>query len=84
MVTNPPYGERIGEKDDLVALYPKLGDWMKQHFAGWRCYYFTGDPDLPKGIRLKASKRTPLFNGAIECRLFEYKIIAGSNRPEKS
>lgn len=84
MVTNPPYGERIGEKDDLVALYPKLGDWMKQHFAGWRCYYFTGDPDLPKGIRLKASKRTPLFNGAIECRLFEYKIIARSNRPEKS
>jgi putative N6-adenine-specific DNA methylase len=83
MVTNPPYGERIGESGDLAALYPKLGDWMKQHFAGWRCYYFTGDPELPKGIRLKASKRTPLFNGAIECRLFEYKIIAGSNRREK-
>lgn len=83
LVTNPPYGERIGEADDLTALYPKLGDWMKQHFAGWRCYYFTGDPELPKGIRLKASKRTPLFNGAIECRLFEYKIIAGSNRREK-
>ena len=83
LVTNPPYGERIGEKDDLTALYPKLGDWMKQHFAGWRCYYFTGDPELPKGIRLKASRRTPLFNGAIECRLFEYKIIAGSNRREK-
>lgn len=84
LVTNPPYGERIGEKDDLAALYPKLGDWMKQHFAGWRCYYFTGDPDLPKGIRLKASRRTPLFNGAIECRLFEYRIIAGSNRREKT
>jgi putative N6-adenine-specific DNA methylase len=83
LVTNPPYGERIGEKDDLTALYPKLGDWMKQYFAGWRCYYFTGDPELPKGIRLKASRRTPLFNGAIECRLFEYKIIAGSNRREK-
>ncbi|MFM9967558.1 MAG: class I SAM-dependent RNA methyltransferase [Burkholderiales bacterium] len=83
LVTNPPYGERIGEKEDLVALYPKLGDWMKQHFADWRCYYFTGDPDLPKGIRLKASKRTPLFNGAIECRLFEYIIIEGSNRREK-
>lgn len=84
LVTNPPYGERIGEKDDLAALYPKLGDWMKQHFAGWRCYYFTGDPELPKGIRLKASRRTPLFNGAIECRLFEYRIIAGSNRREKT
>ncbi len=83
MVMNPPYGERIGEKAELAALYPQLGDWMKRHFAGWRCYYFTGDPELPKGIRLKASKRTPLFNGAIECRLFEYKIIAGSNRREK-
>lgn len=83
LVTNPPYGERIGEKEDLLALYPKLGDWMKQYFAGWRCYFFTGDPELPKGIRLKASRRTPLFNGAIECRLFEYRIIAGSNRREK-
>ncbi|OGA03046.1 MAG: DNA methylase [Betaproteobacteria bacterium RIFCSPLOWO2_02_FULL_62_17] len=84
MVMNPPYGERLGEKEELAALYPQLGDWMKRYFAGWRCYYFTGDPELPKGIRLKASKRTPLFNGAIECRLFEYKIIAGSNRREKS
>ena len=83
MVMNPPYGERIGERDELAALYPQLGDWMKRYFAGWRCYYFTGDPELPKGIRLKAGKRTPLFNGAIECRLFEYRIIAGSNRREK-
>ena len=38
---------------------------------------------LPKGVRLKASKRTPLFNGAIECRLFEYQMIAGSARKPK-
>jgi len=53
---------------------------LKQKFAGWRAYFFTGDPQLAKGVRLSASKRTPLFNGKIECRLFEYKIIAGSNR----
>ena len=80
LVTNPPYGERLGEVDDLAALYPKLGDLLKQKFAGWRAYFFTGDPQLAKGVRLSASKRTPLFNGKIECRLFEYKIIAGSNR----
>ena len=83
MVMNPPYGERLGEAGELAAFYPKLGTWMKQYFAGWRCYLFTADPALPKGIRLQASKRTPLFNGAIECRLFEYKIITGSNRREK-
>ncbi len=83
LVMNPPYGERLGDTGDLALLYPPLGDWMKRHFAGWRCYIFTGDPELPKGVRLKASKRTPLFNGAIECRLFEYKIVAGGNRREK-
>ncbi|MCY7388971.1 MAG: THUMP domain-containing protein [Burkholderiales bacterium] len=80
LVTNPPYGERLGDTTDLAELYPQLGDWMKQKFAGWRAYFFTGDPQLAKGVRLSASKRTPLFNGKIECRLFEYKIIAGSNR----
>ncbi len=80
LVTNPPYGERLGEVDDLAALYPKLGDLLKQKFAGWRAYFFTGDPQLPKLVRLSASKRTPLFNGKLECRLFEYKVIAGSNR----
>jgi putative N6-adenine-specific DNA methylase len=80
MVMNPPYGVRIGEQDELAALYPKLGDWMKQHFAGWRAYIFSGDKALPKGIRLQASKRTPLFNGPIECRLYEYRIVAGSHR----
>jgi len=80
LVTNPPYGERLGQVDDLAELYPKIGDLLKQKFAGWRAYFFTGDPQLPKLVRLSASKRTPLFNGKLECRLFEYKIIAGSNR----
>ncbi|WP_156802307.1 THUMP domain-containing class I SAM-dependent RNA methyltransferase [Leeia oryzae] len=79
-VTNPPYGVRIGEQAALQAMYPQLGDVMKQRFAGWRCYFFTADPALAKGVRLSASKRTVLFNGALECRLFEYKVIAGSNR----
>ena len=84
LVTNPPYGERLGDTADLAELYPKLGDWLKQKFAGWRAYFFTGDPQLVKGVRLSASKRTPLFNGKIECRLFEYKIIVGSNRKHVS
>ncbi|MCB6183477.1 THUMP domain-containing protein [Leeia sp. TBRC 13508] len=83
-VTNPPYGVRLGEQTALQAMYPKLGDVMKQRFAGWRCYYFTADLALAKGVRLSASKRTVLFNGALECRLFEYKVIAGSNRKPES
>ena len=84
MVANPPYGVRIGETTELAAFYPKLGDALKARWAGWRCYFLSADPELPKLIRLKASKRTPLFNGALECRVFEYQMRAGSNRREKA
>ena len=83
IVTNPPYGVRLGETHELAEFYPKLGDALKQRFSGWRAYIFTGDAQLPKLIRLSASKRTPLFNGALECRLLEYKIMAGSMRRVK-
>ena len=80
LVTNPPYGERMGEQEELAAFYPKFGDALKQKFAGWNCYILSADMNLPKLIKLQVSKRTPLFNGALECRLFEYKIVAGSMR----
>lgn len=80
LVTNPPYGERIGELDELAEFYTQFGNALKQKFAGWNCYILSADMRLPKLIKLQASKRTPLFNGALECRLFEYKIVAGSNR----
>lgn len=80
IVTNPPYGIRIGEQAELLEFYPKLGDWLKKKCASWNAYILSADMELPKLIRLNATKRTPLFNGALECRLFEYKIVAGSAR----
>ncbi|PHV10550.1 THUMP domain-containing class I SAM-dependent RNA methyltransferase [Chitinimonas sp. BJB300] len=80
LVCNPPYGIRLEEQTWLDALYPMLGNALKQRFAGWRAYYFTADLRLAKLIRLSASKRTVLFNGALECRLFEYRMVAGTNR----
>jgi putative N6-adenine-specific DNA methylase len=80
MVANPPYGERLGSADELAAFYPKLGDALKRNFAGWRCYFFTADLRLPKLIRLQPSRRTPLFNGALECRLYEFEMVSGSRR----
>lgn len=82
LVANLPYGERMGELDELAELYPKLGDALKKKFGGWTAYLFTADKAILKLMRLSPSKRTPLFNGAIECRLLEYKIVAGSNRKE--
>ncbi len=80
MVCNPPYGVRLGEQQELEAFYPKLGDALKRHWQGWRCHFFSGDVRLPQLIRLKANRRTPLFNGALDCRLYEYRMMAGSLR----
>jgi putative N6-adenine-specific DNA methylase len=80
MVANPPYGERLSELDELAAFYPLLGSALKRNFAGWNCYLLSADLRLPKLMRLTPSKKTPLYNGAIECRLFEFKMVAGSNR----
>jgi len=82
MVTNPPYGVRLGEKEKLAAFYPQLGDALKKRFPGWTAYILSGDPDLAKLIRLSASKRTVLYNGALECRLYEYRMVAGGNRKD--
>jgi putative N6-adenine-specific DNA methylase len=82
LVTNPPYGVRVGEDEEMAAFYPELGRVLKQRFAGWNAYILSGDLRLAKLIRLAASRRTPLFNGQIECRLFEYRMVAGSNRKD--
>jgi putative N6-adenine-specific DNA methylase len=83
IVTNPPYGVRMEDRDALAAFYPQLGDALKKRFSGWTAYILSSDMQLAKGIGLAASKRTPLFNGALECRLFEYKLVSGSMRRVK-
>ena len=83
LVTNPPYGQRIGEDEDLKEVYPVWSKHMKESFGGWDTYFLTADLEMPKDMRLKPTKKTPLFNGALECRLFEIKMVSGSNRKPK-
>lgn len=80
MVINPPYGIRLSQPDELASFYPQLGDWLKQRFAGWRVYMLTGDMRAQKSVGLAPSKKTPLFNGSLECRLYEFKIVEGPMR----
>jgi putative N6-adenine-specific DNA methylase len=81
LISNPPYGVRLGV-DDMAALYAGLGDALKQRFSGWRAYLLSADPELPKQIGLRATRRVPLYNGPLECRLYEYKMVAGSHRKD--
>lgn len=92
IVTNPPYGERIGvrgdrsqEPDELAAaFYSAFSSTLKQRFAGWQVFLFTADLGLPKMLRLKEARKTPFFNGALECRLFRFDMVAGFNRREEA
>jgi putative N6-adenine-specific DNA methylase len=83
-LTNPPYGVRLEDAEELASLYPRWGDLLKRRFAGWRACFITADPALPSRIRLKSRRRTPLFNGALECRLLEYSMSAGGCRKVKT
>ncbi|HVF64708.1 MAG TPA: THUMP domain-containing protein [Casimicrobiaceae bacterium] len=80
LVANPPYGVRVSDTERLDVFYPKLGDALKTHFAGWHAWLLTGDPALAKAIRLKPARRIPLYNGAIECRFVSFPLVAGSHR----
>jgi putative N6-adenine-specific DNA methylase len=90
LVTNPPYGERIGVRGDATipademaaGFYQQLSTTLKQRFAGWTVFLFTADLGLPKLLRLKEARKTPFFNGALECRLFRFDMVAGFNRRE--
>ncbi|GAA5172454.1 class I SAM-dependent RNA methyltransferase [Viridibacterium curvum] len=80
IASNPPYGVRLSTGEELAEWYPRLGDAMKRHWAGWNIYLLTADTELPKRIGLRASKKTPLMNGDLDCRLYEFKMLAGSAR----
>ncbi len=87
VIANPPYGERIairGERgetgDDPTTFFNEFGDTLKQRFAGWTCHILTSDRDLQKKLRLSPDRRVVLFNGAIECRLFRFALVAGRHR----
>jgi putative N6-adenine-specific DNA methylase len=92
LLTNPPYGERIGVRGDSTmpedelarSFYADFSKTLKQRFAGWTAYLFTADLGLPKMLRLKESRKTPFFNGALECRLFRFDMVAGFNRREEA
>lgn len=81
LVTNLPYGERIGgAAPDLAQLYGEIGDTLKRRFAGWRAALLAADESPWKAIGLKPSRTIRLMNGSIPCRLLVFELYAGSRR----
>ena len=75
IVANPPYGEQSN-----ASMMKDVADNLKRNFSGWTARFLTSDRGLPHQMRLKESKKTLLFNGPLECRFFEFGLVAGSFR----
>ena len=80
VITNPPYGERIGDMPALVPLYSELGARLRQHYPGWSVALFTGNPELGYRLGMKAHKQYSFFNGALACKLFLFEIRTTEER----
>ena len=74
VVTNPPYGERMGEKRFLEDLYQALGRSLKTHFNSWEAGILTANPDLAKQMGIRAKKIYRFYNGALPCQLLNFEI----------
>jgi len=86
LITNPPYGERLGDVTELGPLYRQLGDKCREELQGWKAAVFTGNPELGRQMGLRASKRYKLFNGALPSELILIDVEESSyvNAPPES
>jgi len=78
LVANPPYGERLGQAEELRGLYETLGRRLREGYAGWQAAVFTGNPPLGRALGIEARRSHRMFNGPIECRLLRLDV-----RPER-
>lgn len=80
VVTNPPYGERIGAETGLPELYSQLGRTLREHFQGWQAAILTGNPPLARNLGIYAKRTHRVFNGTIECRLLRFDLNQASEQ----
>ena len=81
IVTNPPHGERLGERQELQELYGALGQRLRHQAPGWTLWLLSGHPDLTASLRLKASRRVPVSHGGIDCRWLRYELRPPQQAP---
>ncbi|MFN9629859.1 MAG: class I SAM-dependent RNA methyltransferase [Cyanobacteriota bacterium] len=81
IVTNPPYGERLGDREELEALYADLGLRLKQQAPEWTFWLLSGHPELTASLRLKATRRVPVSHGGTDCRWLRYDLRKRDRTP---
>ena len=81
IVTNPPYGERMGE--EIEELYEGIGNWLKHSMPGYSCWLISSNMDALKKVGLKPDTKMRLFNGKLECSLRKYTVFEGKLKDNK-
>jgi 23S rRNA G2445 N2-methylase RlmL len=81
IVTNPPYGERVGREADLAPVYRRFGAILRERAAGYHVAVLSGNPALAREIGLAPERRTKMKNGALECELLELAIPTTATPP---
>ncbi len=76
LICNPPYGERLGEEEELGPLYRSLGEAAAEHWPGWRLAVFTSNDRLAKKVKRPVRRSAPFFNGSLACKLWEFEPAA--------
>ena len=79
LIMNPPYGNRV-KVEDAEAFYRKIGDTLKNKYDGFNAFIFTNNALAAKAVVLRTSRRIPLFNGSLECRLLKYEMYQGTRK----
>lgn len=74
---NPPYGERLKEKEDIIPFYQEIGTQLKHHYEGCEAWIISGNLEAFKFIGLRPSRKIRLYNGPIECKLHKYELFKG-------
>ena len=74
IICNPPYGKKLGDENELICLYEKMGIFLKNNFSGWEFWLLSGNPKLTKYLKMKSSLKIPVSNGGIDCRWIKYPI----------
>jgi putative N6-adenine-specific DNA methylase len=80
IIANPPYGMRLGEFEEVQALYKEFGDFLKTNCTGTSAFIYTGNQELRKSIGLKTTRRIPLDNGKLEGVLLQIDSYKGSKK----
>ena len=84
LITNPPYGQRMGDERKLAGLYRTIGERLRGYWPGWTAAVFTGNAPLCGELRLKPRRTYEFRNGSIPCRFAVYKLATSDRLKEQA